>query len=123
MGMRSRLLIAPLIALAIVASACSSPGVTRVTATVAGGEEPADGLGPGDPVANGALRLYAGDDLILETVLDTEGTTEISVEPGVYTLQVMTPSGRPGCFWGTTATGIDLPGDPLAVEVFFICSG
>lgn len=121
--MRTRLMISLLIALVAFAAACSDADITRITATVAADEEPADGLGPGDPVAAGVLRLYVGNDLILETVLDSRGSADIGVEPGIYTVQVMAPSSGPGCFWGATVAEIALPGEPLSVDAFYICSG
>ena len=98
------------------------PESYRITATIADTEVEADGLAPGDPLAGGTMRIYIGNDIIVETELDTNGSAEIDVDPGTYIVQVMFPSTDPGCFWGDTITDVELPRN-LAIEAFYICSG
>lgn len=107
----------------IAAAGCASDdGSTEVSAVV-GPDFAHDGLQPGDSVPEASLRLYRGDAVVLETVLDSSGSTRITPEPGTYDVQVSLDSEDPGCFWGETVFGISFPSEPLSIEVGFICSG
>ena len=97
-------------------------GSTEVSAVVAP-DFAYEGFQPGDSVPGASLRLYRGDTVLLETVLDSSGSTRITPEPGIYDVQVSLDSADPGCFWGETVFGISFPSEPLTIPVGFICSG
>lgn len=110
--------------LAAYLAGCSDANAhTEVSAVVAPHFTGYEGLEPGDPVAGGELRLYVGDTVVLETVLDDTGAVLIAPEPGMYDLQVSLDSTEPGCFWGETIFAVALPSTPLVVEVAYICAG
>ena len=83
-----------------------------------------EGLEPGDPLAGGTLLLYDGDEVVLTSVLDEQGTALVDPAPGVYDVQLRLDSTEdPLCFWGTTEFGIEFPASPLTLQVGVICAG
>jgi hypothetical protein len=115
---------AVLMFLAAYLAGCSDANApTAVTAVVAPHFTGYEGLEPGDPVAGGELRLYVGDTVVLETVLDDTGAVLIAPEPRRYDLQVSLDSLEPGCFWGEAIFAVTFPSTPLVVEVAYICAG
>jgi len=110
--------------LAAVAVGCSeTPEYTEVSAVVASHFTGYEDLEPGDPIAGGELRIYVGDTVVLETVLDETGAVSIEPESGTYDLQVSLDSSDPGCFWGETLFDVSFPSTPILVEVAYICAG
>jgi hypothetical protein len=105
-----------------IAGCASSDGSTEVSAVV-GPDFAHEGFQPGDSVPGASLRLYRGHTVLLETVLDSSGSTRITPEPGIYDVQVSRDSADPACFWDETVFGISFPSEPLTIEVAFICSG
>lgn len=83
-----------------------------------------ESLNPGDPLAGGVLYLLDGDEIILETVLDKDGTATVEPDPGVYDVQVRLDSEEgPLCFWGETRFDVEFPSSPVQLEAGFICAG
>ncbi len=112
-----------LAAVAAVTAGCAPSTGTQVRAEVAP-HFSHEGLEPGDPLAGGTLRLYAGDEVVFEAVLDDEGTAVASPDPGVYDVQVRLDSPEdPLCFWGATEFGVEFPTSSLTLEAGFICAG
>ena len=105
-----------------VAGCTGDDGSTEVSAVV-GSDFAHEGFHPGDSLPGASVRLYRGDTVLLETVLDSSGSTRITPEPGTYDVQVSLDSADPGCFWGETVFGVSFPSEPLTIEVGFICSG
>lgn len=104
------------------AGCAGGDGSTQVSAVVAP-DFAHEGFQPGDSVPGASLRLYRGDTILLETVLDSSGSTRITPEPGIYDIQVSLDNADPDCFWGETVFGISFPSEPLTIPVGFICSG
>ena len=86
---------------------------------------PDDGLDPGDALAGAVVRLYRGDTVVLETVLDSEGSATVAPEPGAYDVQVLLDSATPGgyCSWGDTVQNVVFPRPTLHMEAGFRCAG
>ena len=84
-----------------------------------------DGLYPGDPLAGAVVRLYRGDTVVLETVLDSEGSATVAPEPGTYDVNVSLDSAAPGgyCSWGNTVQSVVFPHPTLLMEARFACAG
>lgn len=122
--MRAIRLLPVLVLVALWTVSCSSATGTEVSARVAP-DFSQEGMNPGDPLAGGVLRLYDGNDIVLETVLDDDGTTVVEPEPGVYDVQVNLESREDAlCFWGETVFGIEFPSSsPVELEAGFICAG
>lgn len=104
-------------------AACSDPATTTIVATVTDTADEADGLPPGAALAGAELRLYVGNDVVFETMLDADGRAVVSVEPGRYTVQVDLPIAGGGCFWGETLFDVDFPADRVEVVAWHICPG
>jgi hypothetical protein len=113
----------PLLVLLLTLGACGGDGTTTIVAIVADSALEADGLDPGSRLADAELRLYVGDELVLETMLDGEGRAEIDVAPGIYTVQVDLPISGTDCFWGETLFDVGFPGDTITIEAWHICPG
>jgi hypothetical protein len=82
-----------------------------------------EGLETGDPVAGAALRLYEGDTVVFETVLDEAGIAQITPDPGLYDVQVSLNSTDPHCLWGETVFAVVFPASTLTLEVSYMCAG
>ena len=119
---RLKIALAVVCCLLVAAGCTSDDGSTEVSAVVAP-DFAHEGFQPGDFVPGGSLRLYRGDTILLETVLDSSGSTRITPEPGIYDIQVSLDNADPDCFWGETVFGISFPSEPLTIPVGFICSG
>lgn len=118
-------ILAALAAVVIVAAmvGAGSSNATQVSAEIAPNFSH-EGLEPGDPLAGGTLLLYDGDEVVVTSVLDAQGTALVDPDPGVYDVQVRLDStGDPLCFWGATEFGIEFPASPLTLQVGFICAG
>ena len=124
---RRSAVLAAALTLALLGSGCfGSDGITVVQVVVGPHFESAsDGLGPGDPLDGGSVRLYRGDTLVFETSLDSDGTAIVDAPRGTYTLQVeRDSSGSDGfCFWGNTIQGVSLPMATMVIEAAYICAG
>lgn len=85
---------------------------------------PDDGLYPGDALAGAVVRLYRGDTVVHETVLDSEGSATVAPEPGTYDVQVSFDSVTPGgyCSWGNTVQNVVFPHPTLLMEAGFRCA-
>ena len=115
--------VALILGLTVLAGCSDEGGSTEVSAVVAP-DFSYEGLEPGDFVPGATLRLYAGNTVVLETVLDDTGSAEIAPEPGTYDVQVsLDIDGEPGCFWGETRLGVEFPSTPVTIEVAVICAG
>ena len=108
---------------AFLAGCSDAESHTEISAVVAPHFSSPGGLATGDPVAGGELRLYVANTVVLETVLNDNGTALVAPEPGTYDLQVSLDSTEPGCFWGETIFAVSFPSTPLVVEVAYICAG
>ena len=84
-----------------------------------------DGLQPGDPLAGALVRLFQGNTVVLETLLDSSGTTSIAPEPGSYSVQVSLDSSAPGgyCSWGSYVQDVSFPQSTLVIEAGYMCEG
>lgn len=82
-----------------------------------------EGLQTGDQVAGATLRLYEGDTVVFETVLDQAGIAQITPDPGTYDVQVSRNSTDPHCLWGETVFAVVFPASPLTLEVSYMCAG
>jgi hypothetical protein len=120
-GLRIGIVMMFLVAALVGCSDANAP--TEVSALVADHFAGYEGIEPGDPVAGGDLRLYVGDTVVFEAVLDHTGSARITPEPGSYNVQVSLDGAEPGCFWGETLFDVAFPSAPLVVEVAYICAG
>ncbi len=109
--------------MALLVVSCSDTASTEVRAVVAAGFSH-EGLDPGDPLAGGVLYLFKGDEVVLEALLDGDGTVRVAPDPGVYDVQVRLDSKEgPLCFWGETRFAVEFPSSLVEVEAGFICAG
>lgn len=122
--MRPMRMIPVLVLASLLIVSCSSPAGTEVRVRVAP-DFSQEGLEPGDPLAGAVLHLFEGDEIVLEAVLDDDGSAVVEPDPGVYDVQVTLESQEgPLCFWGETVFGLDFPSSsPVELEAGFICAG
>jgi hypothetical protein len=120
---RSTIVIVALL-VAVVGAGCSDGDEeTQIRVVVSEFAPSVDGLRPGVPLAGAALRLYHGDSVVFESVLDADGTAAIAPEPGTYVVQVELESSDEFCFWGETVQDVTFPGSPLVMEASYACAG
>ncbi len=115
------------VAVAMLGTACSDSDKSTVIQVDVGSNFAStdDGLQPGDPLAGALVRLFQGDTVVLETVLDSSGTASIAPKQGKYTVQVSLDSSAPGgfCSWGNTIQDVSLPQPTLVIEAGYMCEG
>ncbi|MFQ5968816.1 MAG: carboxypeptidase-like regulatory domain-containing protein [Acidimicrobiia bacterium] len=108
---------------AMLAAGCSEASQQTEVRAVVAQHFSHEGLETGDPVPGATLRLYQGDTVVMETVLDEAGTALIGPDPGSYDVQISLDSTDPECLWGETVFGVAFPSSPLTLEVSHICAG
>jgi len=117
-----KILLLTVVILGVALAACGGSGETEITATIAEHAGIAGGPQPGDPLADAAVRLYDGDDIVAEATLDDAGTVTVDWPEGAFTVQVELPTGEPGCWWSATVFDVSLP-DHLEIAADHICTG